>query len=385
MTATNLGLGGQAVPTSQASTDQKSENKNTKDSLIPAELGATVEELKKHIKEEKSVCSDISHFSDKHYTKVQDETEALSQLVTVLATGIHKNRQALEKLKLSSAQELLNVEIAQRTKETPASMQYENVAPMDFFVRLVSHFEADMSAYRKQIEQTQQHLQLLGSGNGVTSEDIAQAMQRLHAAFTELAARYQVIHLTLAKCKEQYVTIHRRVHGSSVAAFEKRSALALKIEPALPTLNGPSPFSAPTDPLIQARAALPNKSQHSINAMIGPPTLGLNMSTTPAGAFGSFSGNPGAFGGNTSGFGVNATGFGGNTSGFGGNTSGFGGNTSGFGANTSAFGAGGNVSGFGGNTSSFFGNTTGAASATASPGFGTSFTSPTPGSKRIKP
>jgi len=423
MTTSSLGgLGGQAVPTSQVSTDQKSENKNTKDGLIPAELAATVEELKKHVKEEKSVCSDISHISDKQYKKVQEETDALSQLVSTLATGIHKNRQVLEKLKLSSAQELLNVEIAQRTKEIPSSMQYENVAPMEYFVRLVSQFENDMAVYRKQIEQTQQHLQSMGSGSGVSSGDIAQAVQRLHAVFTELAAKYQVIHHTLAKCKEQYVTIHRRVHGSSVPAFEKRKALALKVEPALPTLNGPSPFSAPTDPLIQARAALPhNKTQHTINAGIGPPTLGLNMSATPAGAFGSFSANQGfggtsgGFGANTTGFGASTTGFGSNTSGFGGNTtfggntSGFGANTTGFGANTSGFGAntttgfgtsgvsgfGANTTGFGGNTSGFGGNTSGfgaggsifggGAVASPPPAFGaTSFTSPTPGSKRNK-
>jgi hypothetical protein len=43
--------------------------------------------------------------------------------VSVLATGIQKNRVALDRLKLDSAQELINVEIAQRTKDTPPSMQ----------------------------------------------------------------------------------------------------------------------------------------------------------------------------------------------------------------------------------------------------------------------
>ena len=44
-------------------------------------------------------------------------------IVSVLATGIQKNRVSLDKLKLDSAQELINVEIAQRTKDTPPSMQ----------------------------------------------------------------------------------------------------------------------------------------------------------------------------------------------------------------------------------------------------------------------
>ena len=94
-----------------------------KESMIPAELGATVEELKKMVKEEKGVSSDISHVSAKAYNKIKEETEALAQLVNVLATGVQKNRAALDRLKIDTAQELVNVEIGQRTKETPPAMQ----------------------------------------------------------------------------------------------------------------------------------------------------------------------------------------------------------------------------------------------------------------------
>merc|ERR1719397_1429587 len=65
------------------------------------------------------------------------------------------------------------------------SMQYENTAPTDYFQRLISQFEGQMQSYRKQIEQTEQHLQVLGSGTSVTSEDIVAAVQKLHAAFTD--------------------------------------------------------------------------------------------------------------------------------------------------------------------------------------------------------
>lgn len=42
--------------------------------------------------------------SDKQYKKIQEETDALAQLVTLLTSGIHENRSALENLKLASAQ-----------------------------------------------------------------------------------------------------------------------------------------------------------------------------------------------------------------------------------------------------------------------------------------
>ena len=101
----------------------KVDGKSAKESMIPAELGATVEELKKMVKEEKGVSSDISHVSAKAYNKIKEETEALAQLVNVLATGVQKNRAALDRLKIDTAQELVNVEIGQRTKETPPAMQ----------------------------------------------------------------------------------------------------------------------------------------------------------------------------------------------------------------------------------------------------------------------
>ena len=51
--------------------DAKGENKNVKDHMIPLELDKTVEQLKKHIKDEKAVCSDVSHCTDKAFTKVK--------------------------------------------------------------------------------------------------------------------------------------------------------------------------------------------------------------------------------------------------------------------------------------------------------------------------
>ena len=77
---------------------------------------------------------------------------------------------------METGQELVNAEIAVRTRDTPTSMQYENTAPTEYFqrlnhkskhwyllkiyTRLISQFEGQMQSYRKQIEQTEQHLQV---------------------------------------------------------------------------------------------------------------------------------------------------------------------------------------------------------------------------------
>ena len=82
---------------------------------------------------------------------------------------------------METGQELVNAEIAVRTRDTPTSMQYENTAPTEYFqrysqsivfysiytilnaslkTRLISQFEGQMQSYRKQIDQTEQHLQV---------------------------------------------------------------------------------------------------------------------------------------------------------------------------------------------------------------------------------
>ena len=97
---------------------------------------------------------------------------------------------------------------------------------------------------------------MLGSGTSVTSEDIVAAVQKLHAAFTDLAAKYQGLHQALAVQKASYRQLHRSVHGTA-PVFETKEALKKPTQAApLPSLSGPSPFSAPTDPLVQARNSL---------------------------------------------------------------------------------------------------------------------------------
>merc|ERR1719318_1674996 len=268
--------------------------------MIPQELFNTVEDLKKMIKEEKAISSEVSHTSDKQLKKVKEETEALSQLVSGLATGVQNNRAKLEQLKMLSGQELVNVEIAVRTRETPPSMQYENVAPMEYFSRLVSQFEQSMVEYRQGILSAEQHLQAVPTA------------------------------LTQQKC--EYLSLSRQLSSSS-----SNTHLLSKTKPnvTLPaSLKGPSPFNSPADPLTQARQTQLHRSQAPGQPQCGqgPPTQTLGQQTGTWGA------QPApAFGANTSAFGANTSTFG--TSGFGANTSAFGASTTGFGANTSGFGA----------------------------------------------
>ena len=143
---------------------------------------------------------------------------------------------------MEAAQEIQNAEIAQRTRDTPPGLQYENLAPYDYFSTLLSKFETQMLHYRRQIEETEQHLHSMTTGQQLSPEDISRALQKLHTAFIALAGQYQTIHEAVLSQSESFLQWHRQRYGTTVEVFggsnkkkdniNNRSAFAL----------GPSPF-----------------------------------------------------------------------------------------------------------------------------------------------
>ena len=161
-------------------------------------------------------------------------------------------RLKLDQLKQTCGQELVNVDIAVKTRDTPASMQYDNVAPLDYFARLITQFEQSMLEYRQAIMSAETHLQAVASGApGLSPGDIVSAVQRMQQGLTHLAAKYQVLHTTINEYKSQF-----RVQ-SKVSALPPAS------------LSGPSPFMAPADPLTLARQTL--------SGTHGPPVQSLGQ------------------------------------------------------------------------------------------------------------
>merc|ERR1712156_348117 len=219
---TNVGVGASASVT--APSDAKTTAaQNLKETAIPNELLESVEEFKKFVKEERSVSSDIAHASPKIHNKISEEISAMNQLVSTLMTGLSRNHALLDKIKVEAAQEILNAEIAQRTKDIPRGLQYENLAPYEFFSRLVAKFETQMVHYRRQIEETEQHLISMASGQTMSPEDVTRALQKLHSAFVGLAGGYQNIHEQVFALSDSFVQWHRQRFGTSIDVYPARS------------------------------------------------------------------------------------------------------------------------------------------------------------------
>ncbi|XP_068701789.1 nucleoporin p58/p45-like [Montipora foliosa] len=213
---------------------------DVKDSPLPNPLNEIAEHIKKYVKEQKEHKDEISRVSGSALDKVREETIALRQALALVSNSIQRDGCAVENLKMDVSQELKNAEIAQRTNDIPQALQHENIAPQEYFQRLVESFEERMQIYRKQIEITESHLASLSQGQTLTPQDLSHVLHKVHETFIALAAQLHEIHEAVKVQKEQYLNYRRAYFKDSTDVFASSSKDLSKTSAEFSL--GPSPF-----------------------------------------------------------------------------------------------------------------------------------------------
>ncbi|XP_071369245.1 nucleoporin p58/p45 isoform X2 [Centroberyx affinis] len=307
--APSIGLGGVDFSTSSEKKSDKSSGANAQDSKalkdenLPPVICQDVENFQKFVKEQKQVQEDISRMSSKAISKVQDDIKNLKQLLSVNASGLQRQALAIDKLKLETAQELKNADIALRTQKTPPGLQHENTAPSDYFRSLVEQFEVQLQQYRQQIEELENHLTTQGSGSHITPQDLSLAMQKLYQTFVAQAAQLQSVHENVKILKHQYLSYRRAFLEDSTDVFESKRASNRKWQSAPRVTTGPAPFSsAPNAAAVAMAATLTQQQQPApgtqapLGAGFGNPFASAVGTSLGSSSLGGFGGGPG-FGG----------------------------------------------------------------------------------------
>uniref|UniRef100_A0A4W6FUZ0 Nucleoporin 58 n=1 Tax=Lates calcarifer TaxID=8187 RepID=A0A4W6FUZ0_LATCA len=278
--APSIGLGGVDFSTSSENKSDTSSGANAQDSKalkdenLPPVICQDVENFQKFVKEQKQVQEDISRMSSKAISKVQDDIKSLKQLLSVSASGLQRQALAIDKLKLETAQELKNADIALRTQKTPPGLQHENTAPSDYFRSLVEQFEVQLQQYRQQIEELENHLTTQSTGSHITPQDLTLAMQKLYQTFVAQAAQLQSVHENVKILKHQYLSYRRAFLEDSTDVFESKRASNRKWQSTPRVTTGPAPFSSVPNAAAVAMAATLTQQQQPTPGFGGGPGFG---------------------------------------------------------------------------------------------------------------
>ncbi|XP_041436798.1 nucleoporin 58kDa L homeolog isoform X3 [Xenopus laevis] len=281
--ATHEGLGGLDFSNSSDKKSQKAgarpeDSKALKDENLPQLLCQDVENFQKFVKQQKQVQEEISRMSSKAMLKVQEDIKALKQLLSVASSGLQRNALAIDKLKIETAQELKNAEIALRTQKTPPGLQHENTAPAYYFHTLVQQFEVQLQQYRQQIEELENHLATQSNSLHLSPQDLSMAMQKLYQTFVALAAQLQAVNENFKMLKEQYLGYRKTFLGDSTDVFEARRVEAKKWQSAPRVTTGPTPFSNIPNAAAVAMAATLTQQQQPTTGFGSTSTSGFNFS-----------------------------------------------------------------------------------------------------------
>ncbi|XP_008305691.1 nucleoporin p58/p45 isoform X3 [Cynoglossus semilaevis] len=283
--APSVGLGGVDFSTSSENKSDSSSGANAQDSKalkdenLPPIICQDVENFQKFVKEQKQVQEDISRMSSKAICKVQEDIKNLKQLLSVSASGLQRQALGIDKLKLETAQELKNADIALRTQKTPPGLQHENTAPSDYFRSLVEQFEVQLQQYRQQIEELENHLTTQSTGSHITPQDLTMAMQKLYQTFVAQAAQLQSVHENVKILKHQYLSYRRAFLEDSTDIFESKRASNRKWQSTPRVTTGPAPFSSVPNAAAVAMAATLTQQQQPNPGFGTTSSSGFNFSS----------------------------------------------------------------------------------------------------------
>ncbi|XP_015440483.1 PREDICTED: nucleoporin p58/p45 isoform X2 [Dufourea novaeangliae] len=259
---TNKGLGGLDVSASNKGLSQGSGNPATaKENVWPPELIQTIDKFKEFVKEQKVLSSDIARGSARPLNRCAEDTALLMELLTTLAGSVQRDRAAADKLKQDTAKALQNAEIAQRTHDTPPGLQYENNAPLLFFMELADSFEHDLMLFRSQIETTEKHIQTMMTPKALTPQELTMAMSKLHESLVAVAGKLQGVHSKVQQHKEQYLNFRKYVLKDNTNVFED-----IKVDGKTSRSNigkltsGPTPFGPGNKSFLSSTTLNSNRS-----------------------------------------------------------------------------------------------------------------------------
>ncbi|XP_017104528.2 nuclear pore complex protein Nup58 [Drosophila bipectinata] len=239
-----VGLGGIDVSATQPKLgDNKQDGIKIKETQVPDEIVKTVDALKAYIKQQKTTSSDIGRTSTSKFTNVAHEITNLKWALQNMSNSVEGNNQQIRLLRQETSKAIQSLEMAQRTQDTPAGLQFEHSAPFQYFQCLVAKYELDLVAFRQQIALTERHMHALSNPQSISPEDLKRGFRQLNESFISLAGRLHELHQRVEEQKEHYLNLRRYRLRDATNVFERIDNPPLPSAEPQRISSGPTPFS----------------------------------------------------------------------------------------------------------------------------------------------
>ncbi|XP_034485646.1 nuclear pore complex protein Nup58 [Drosophila innubila] len=239
-----VGLGGIDVSATQPKLgDNKQDGIKIKETQVPDEIVKTVDALKSHIKQQKTISSDIGRTSTSKLSNVSHEITNLRWVLQNVANSVDANNRQIKQLRSETAKAIQSLEMSQRTQDTPAGLQFENSAPFQYFQCLVAKYEEDLISFRQQIALTESHMHALANPQSISPDDLKRGFRQLNESFISLAGRLHELHQRVEEQKEHFLNLRRYRLRDATNVFASIDNPPVQLNEPQRISSGPTPFS----------------------------------------------------------------------------------------------------------------------------------------------
>ncbi|KAM7540408.1 hypothetical protein Aperf_G00000024834 [Anoplocephala perfoliata] len=266
------------------------DSKQQKDTQVSPEILAVVEELKKHLAEQKRLRDEVTNTSDKPLDDLSLELQDLQRSVTCILSGLR--RQSVKSSRLSDEVLKLerNVGIVQRSLDTSSDFAQNSSEISDYFKNCISSFSNRVQIYKQEIQAIETSMSSRTKTN-LTPKELSDVIRKLDDTFMFLAAQLYSLHEELSMPKAQLIRQYQRIDGAKTllesSDTESRSPLDKILfeseKKSVKTPYGPSPFATIVEsasaPVVPAAATTSGLFLGGVSQQ--PPAA----TTTPASGF----------------------------------------------------------------------------------------------------